>query len=222
MFGLPDNNPFGLKVDTFLRLAKIPYQTEYLIDASKAPREQFPYIVENGEAIGDSNQIINYLSKKYKVLLDAHLIEAQKKLQFLITRALDNHLYWVISYSRWQDDQNWPAFKAEFLNQVPQLTEKIMEQAREYNIRKYFFQGLGRYEPHEIYQSGIEDLQTINTLLADNNYLFGGDVHTIDACCYGFIAPIFYAEIDNPLRTFIIKESSLGQYADRMRKLLGY
>jgi glutathione S-transferase len=222
MFGLPDNNPFGLKVDTFLRLAKIPYKTEYLIDTSKAPRQQLPYIVDEREIISDSNVIINYLSKKHKVLMDAQLIEAQKKLQFLITRVLDNHLYWVISYSRWQDEQNWPSFKAEFLKQVPQLTEEDMEKAREYNIKKYFFQGIGRYERQDIYQSGIDDLKAIDALLADNNCLFGGDVHSIDACCYGFIAAIFYFDINSPLKNFIIEETSLGQYADRIRVLLHY
>ena len=222
MFGLPDNNPFGLKVDAFMRLAKIPFQTEYTLYPAEAPRGQLPYIIDDGEIISDSNQIMTYLSKKYKVLLDAQLIEAHKKLQFLITRMLDNHLYWIISYSRWQDKQNWPAFKAEFLKQSPQITADDLEKAREYNIEKYYFQGIGRYEPHEIYQAGFDDLKTIDTLLGDNDCLFGNDVHSIDASCYGFIAAIYYFDIDTPLKNFIIKETSLGQYAERIRKMLNY
>lgn len=221
MFGLPDNNPFGLKVDTFLRLAKIPYQTEYLLDANQAPRGQLPCIEDEGKLVSDSSQIIHYLSEKYKVLIDSQLIEAQKKLQFLITRTLDDHLYWVISYSRWQDEEYWPLFKAEFLRLAPKISGDL-DKAREYNINKYYYQGIGRYERRDIYQSGIDDLETLDSLLGDNPFLFGGEAHSIDASCYGFLAPIVYFNIESPLKNFIIKETTLGQYTDRIRKLLDY
>jgi len=222
MFGLPDNNPFGLKVDTYLRLAKIPFKTEHLIDPGDAPRGQLPYIKDEGKIIGDSNRIINYLGKQYKTLLDAQLIEAQKKLQFLITRILDNHLYWVISYSRWQDEQYWPQFKAEFLRQVPEMTATKLEKMREANCQKYYYQGIGRYEPEEIYLAGIEDIKAIDSLLVDHNFLFGNVVHSIDACCYGFLANIIYFSIETPLKKFIIEETSLVKYTDSIRGLLLY
>ena len=37
MFGLPDNNPFGLKVDTFLRLTQIEYSLKHLSLIQKTP-----------------------------------------------------------------------------------------------------------------------------------------------------------------------------------------
>src|SRR5690348_10371118 len=109
LFGLPDNNPFGLKVDTFLRLAKIDYKQEHLVNTQNAPRGQLPYLNDGGNIITDSNVILQHLAKNY-VDLDRDLSEAQKNIHFLITRMLDNHLYWVMSYSRWQDDKFWPLF----------------------------------------------------------------------------------------------------------------
>jgi hypothetical protein len=38
LFGLPDNNPFGLKVWAFLRLTGIPFNHRHIFDASRAPR----------------------------------------------------------------------------------------------------------------------------------------------------------------------------------------
>lgn len=110
LFGLPDNNPFGLKVDTFLRLTQIDYQHEHIINTQDAPRGQLPYLSDEGQIITDSNMIIQYLSQKY-VNLDHDLTEVQKNIHFLTTRMLDNHMYWVMSYSRWQDEQFWPLFK---------------------------------------------------------------------------------------------------------------
>jgi glutathione S-transferase len=64
MFGLPDNNPFGLKVDTFLRLTKLQYKLEPIVDTKDAPRGQLPYLVDEGHVVTESNSIISYLTEK--------------------------------------------------------------------------------------------------------------------------------------------------------------
>ncbi|WP_454782126.1 glutathione S-transferase family protein [Legionella sp. WA2022007384] len=220
LFGLPDNNPFGLKVDTFLRLTQIDYQHEHIINTQNAPRGQLPYLIDDEHIITDSNNILHHLSHNY-VNLDHNLTEEQKNIHFFINRMLDNHLYWVMSYSRWQDEQFWPSFKAEFLKQHSELSEASLEQVRKYNIEKYHYQGIGRYSTTEIYQSGIDDLQAILYLLGDKNYLFGNKVHTVDACCYGFLANILYFEIETPLKDFIV-QTPLKNYTNRIRALLEY
>ena len=45
LFGVADNNGYGLKVFAFLKLAGVPFQHEHVFDASKAPRSQLPYIM---------------------------------------------------------------------------------------------------------------------------------------------------------------------------------
>ena len=57
LFGVADNNGYGLKVFAFLRLKGMPFKHEHVFDASAAPRGQLPYIVDDGEMIGDSDTI---------------------------------------------------------------------------------------------------------------------------------------------------------------------
>jgi len=222
MFGLPDNNPFGLKVDTFLRLAKIDYKLEHIVDTKAAPRGQLPYLTDDGELVTDSNHIISFLSKKYHIELDNDLTEVQERLHFLLTRMLDTHLYWVISYSRWQDERFWPLFKSEFLKQFPQISESDLKKSRKHNIEKYYYQGIGRYDPKDIYASGADDLKAIKSILGNKDFIFGEKIHSIDACCYGFLANIFYCDMDTPLKAFIVAEPSLVKYINRIRGLLDY
>ena len=49
LFGVADNNGYGLKVFAFLRLNGMPFKHEHVFDASAAPRGQLPYIVDDGE-----------------------------------------------------------------------------------------------------------------------------------------------------------------------------
>ena len=58
LFGVADNNGYGLKVFAFLKLAGVPFVHEHIFDASAAPRGQLPYVVDDGETIGDSETIV--------------------------------------------------------------------------------------------------------------------------------------------------------------------
>lgn len=222
LFGIPDNNPFGLKVDSFIRFTQIPYTHKHIMDTSQAPRGQLPYLTDEQNLFTDSNKIIAHLDKKYKINLDNGLSLEQINIRFLIIRMLDNHLYWVMSYSRWQDEDNWPLFKAEFLRYSENVTEELLDNARMSNIEKYRWQGIGKYSKEYIYHSGIEDLQSINEYLSDKQFLFGNDVRIIDLCCYGFLANIYYFKIPTPLKEYIMSKPNIIDYIERIRAKLNY
>jgi hypothetical protein len=44
LFGVADNNPYGLKVFAFMKLWKLRFGHEHIFDAKSAPRGQLPYI----------------------------------------------------------------------------------------------------------------------------------------------------------------------------------
>jgi hypothetical protein len=56
LLGLPDNNPYGLKVYAFLRLCDLPFAHAHLFDAGRAPRGQLPDIEDDGRIVGDSDR----------------------------------------------------------------------------------------------------------------------------------------------------------------------
>ena len=132
LYGVADNNGYGLKVFAFLRLAGVPFRHEHIFDASAAPRGQLPYIVDAGETIGDSDAIIAQVIAKHRLTMDTDLTGAQRDTDHLVTRMLDD-LYWVMSYSRWKDERFWPLFRAALLREHPSLTEAGLNKAREFN-----------------------------------------------------------------------------------------
>jgi Glutathione S-transferase N-terminal domain len=142
LFGVADNNGYGLKVFAFLKLAAVPFVHEHIFDASKAPRGQLPYIVDGSDIVGDSETIIAYVTKKYAVALDAQLAPAQRTTNLLITRMLDD-LYWVMSYSRWKDERYWHLFRDALLREHPNLTVEGLAKAKEFNAQRYYYQGIG-------------------------------------------------------------------------------
>src|SRR5262245_15439515 len=90
LFGVADNNGYGLKVFAFLKLAGVPFRHEHIFDASKAPRSQLPYIIDGDDIVGDSETILAYVTQKYRLTLDAALTPAQLTTNLLITRKKTN------------------------------------------------------------------------------------------------------------------------------------
>jgi len=211
LFGVADNNGYGLKVFAFMRLAGVPFQHEQILDASAAPRGQLPYIVDDGETVGDSETIIAHLISKYRLTIDAALSQPQRDTNHLITRMLDD-LYWVMSYSRWKDDRYWPAFRAAFIQQHPSLTEAALLKAREYNFQRYHFHGIGRYAPEAAYARGLADLKVLANAVPANGYVHGAKPTSIDAGIYGFIANIYFYDIDTPLKRFVSAQPNLVRH----------
>jgi glutathione S-transferase len=208
LYGVADNNPFGLKVFAFLKLCGLDFRHEHVFDATGAPRGQLPYIVENGESIGDSDAIIAHLIRQHRLAIDDGLTPQQRDTGLLVRRLLDD-LYWVMSYSRWKDQRFWPLFRDALLRTHPFLTEASLDAARTYNFQRYHYQGIGRYEPEAVYARGIADIQVLANLLSPGGFLFGATPCSIDAGLYGFTANILFYPIDTPLKTFLLSVPNL-------------
>jgi glutathione S-transferase len=208
LFGVADNNGYGLKVFAFLRLSGTPFMHEHIFDSSSAPRGQLPYIVDEGETVGDSDTIIGHVTAKYGLMTDAALTPAQRDMSHLITRMLDD-LYWVMSYSRWKDERFWPAFRDALLRQHPSLTEPGLRKAQEFNFQRYHFQGIGRYDPDAVYTRGLADLRVLGNLIPAKGYVHGEKPTSIDASIYGFIANIYFFDIETPLKQFVVSQANI-------------
>jgi glutathione S-transferase len=211
LFGVADNNGYGLKVFAFLKLAGVTFIHQHVFDPAAAPRGQLPYIVDDGEEVGDSDTIIAHLIAKHRLTIDAWLTSAQRDTNHLIARLLDD-LYWVMSYSRWKDDRYWPAFCAALQREHPSLTEAGLLKAREFNAQRYYYQGIGRYSPPAAYARGIADLQVLANLVPATGFLHGPTPTSIDAAIYGFIANIHFYEIDTPLKQFVASHDNLVRH----------
>ncbi|QYD71526.1 glutathione S-transferase family protein [Paraburkholderia edwinii] len=217
LYGLEDNNPYGLKVFAFLRLCGLAFDHRHVLDTKAAPRGQLPYLVDGEQTIGDSDAILSYLKRQYALTIDAALTDAQRDLDLMLRRTLDD-LYWVMSYSRWRDDRFWPTFRAALLAQHADLAAESLEAAREYNFNRYHYQGIGRYEPEQAYARGVADLQVIANLIHDSGFLFGDRPVSIDTAVYGCIANIYFYDIDTPLKQCVVSQPQLVRYCVAMRE----
>jgi glutathione S-transferase len=219
LFGVADNNGYGLKVYAFLKLTRVPFTHAHIFDASKAPRGQLPYIVDDGDTVGDSGTILDYLTRKYRLTIDAALTPAQRTQDLLTTRMLDD-LYWVMSYSRWKDERYWPQFRDALKREHPQLSDEGLMKAKEFNAQRYYYAGIGRYDPDAAMARGLADLAAIADLIPARGYVHGETPTGIDAGLYGFIANIYFYDIDTPLKQFVAAHDNIVRHCRAIHEMV--
>lgn len=85
-------SPPCLKLETFLRMTRIPYENEYGLKFSK--KGKIPWIEFNGQEIADSNFCIQFLKREFKVDIDSHLTNTEKAIAHSIRTMLEENTYW--------------------------------------------------------------------------------------------------------------------------------
>jgi glutathione S-transferase len=216
---VPNASLFCMKVETYLKMAQIPYQTVHWMNPSKAPKGKLPFIEDNGQKIADSRFIIEYLQRQYPNTLDDHLSPQQKAYGAALARMVDEHLYWVVVYSRWQDKAHWPLLKQVFFAHmssplkwfVPQIVRKLM-------LKQLHNQGMSRHLPDEVYHIATDDLQHLANALGKQAYFLGDKPTTVDASLYALLANVLYSGLTPRLTEIAKKHTNLQHYCERMAK----
>lgn len=213
---IPNPGPFCLKLETYCKIAEIPYQTISVNDPRKSPKGKLPHLQHGDNTLGDSELIIDYLQKHFPDP-DQQLSVQQKATARAITRLCDDHLYWVIMYSRWWDDTYWPEFKEYVFGRIPVYQKWFIERLIRRELRKQvYYHGLGRHTRQEVYHLGQQDIMAISTLLGQQNYFFGEKISSIDATLFGFLANIIYPPLATPIQEYALSLENLLPYCERI------
>ncbi|MFO1435750.1 MAG: glutathione S-transferase family protein [Gammaproteobacteria bacterium] len=216
-FGLPNASPFCMKVENYLRMASLPFETA-IADMRKAPKGKAPWIVDNGKVVPDSGFIVDYLKATYGDPLDARLSPAERGIALAMTRLMDEHLYWVGIYARWVEPHNWEITRPAFFGSMPQPLRSILPKVvRRALIRQLHGHGMGRHSRDEIYELGRRDLTAIADFLGDKPFFMGSEPTSVDATAYAYLANWVMVDFDTPLKPHINSRPTLRAYCERMK-----
>jgi glutathione S-transferase len=219
IWGLPNASPFCMKLETYLRMAKLPFEKVIVHDPRKSLKGKLPCISDDGKKMADSGFIIEYLQHKYSDTSDSHLTEEQKASVLTLRRMLEEHLYWVIVYSRWIDERYWSIAKEAFFGHLKGPLYYLIPRLVRKNLRSVLYkQGIGRHSVEEVYQLGIEDLHALSIVLEQHSFCMGDEPTSIDACVYAFLANILQPPLPSPLQDYAKAQKHFLTYCERMKE----
>jgi glutathione S-transferase len=216
-WGLPNASPFCMKLETYLRMANLPYQVVYEDKMDKAPKGKMPYIVDQGKKIGDSNLIIEYLNETYGDRTDSHLSPSDRGISLAMRRMIDENLYWCLVYSRWIDEPNWKITRSAYFDNLPPVLKQLLPNVLRKNVRKSLEgHGMGKHTAEEVYAIGNRDLIALSGFLSDKQFFFGNEPTLLDAAAYAMVFNLLKVPMVSPIATQAKQLDNLVAFCDRM------
>ena len=216
-WGIPNLSPFCCKIETYLRMAGVDYEIKAVLPLN-APKGKLPYIKDKGETIADSRFIITHLKSVYGDI-EKGLTDTQMAASIALQRLLEEHLFWILLYSRWQyTDENWQINKQAIFGKLTLLIRDIVANRWRSKIKRQIYgQGTGRHQADEIFQLGKQDVDSLSSSLGSKPYFLGDKPTTLDASAFGHLINIIGCPIKSPLKDYGLSKQNLVEYMDRIK-----
>ncbi|XP_065649132.1 failed axon connections homolog [Hydra vulgaris] len=215
---IPSLSPFCLKLETFMRLNKIPYENHYSFKVGK--KGKMPWIEYKGERKADSNFIIEFLTEKFQLDTDTGLTDEEKALGRMVRVALEENTVYALKYYRYID--NFIEYKKLITPPNSGLGHNVglkMTQRKMKNILEV--QGTANHLKDEVYHIAEEDIKALSILLGEKEFLLGSKMTSYDCSLFGLFANILWSGFETPLSVFIKeKTQNLVHYCERIKELL--
>lgn len=219
-FGLPNASPFCMKLETYLRMAGLPFEMPPFTvrDLQRAPKGKLPYIEDNGRTIADSTFIVDHLKATYGDKLDAWLTREQAAVALAFQRLIEENLYWAVVHTRWTEPKGWALTRPAFFDKLPGPLKWIVPPLARRGLGKEMHgHGMGRHAPDEILAIGRRDITALADFLGDEPYFMGEQPCSLDATAYAFIANLNWAPVESNLKQHARQYPQLEAYCRRMR-----
>lgn len=216
---LPNVSPFCMKLETYLRMAGQDYRTVLVRNPRQSPTGKVPFIEIDGEVMTDSGLIIDHLESRNGHRVDGDLTPRQKADSLAWRRLMEEHLMWIVIYSRWIDEAGSESWREAFKSMLglPELPCRLVFALLKRGVGKSLHaQGIERLGKERIYRLGIDDIDALSEFVGDREWCFGDAPTTLDACLSSFIGNIVGMPWDYPLKSHARTKRNLIAHFGRM------
>jgi len=219
LWGIPNPSPFCMKVETWLRMAGLPYEAREIEGPPRSRSGKVPYVERpDGSLLSDSSVIIETLGRERGVDLDRELDADQRAIGTLLQRTFEEDLYFIALYERWVDERNWPRIARDYFGHFPwALRTFVLPIVRRQIVASARGQGISRLPEGQRQAKARADVGAIAQVLGDKPFFFGTP-SSYDAIAYAFLANALAAPIDSELTTELRSHANLVAFCERMKQ----
>lgn len=216
-WGIPNISPFCIKVETYFRMAKIPFKIVIQNNPGAGPAGRLPFIKHEGKTLPDSTTILNYVKKTFGDPFDSKLTPDEKNQLTVYQHLFEDSLYWTMIYSRWYEPTGWKVYAPTIASLLPPGLGFIKYLVRSDMLKQMSYQGISERPAEEVYSIAKSNIEAISAFLGNKQYFLGDKISSLDAIAYGHLISILWAPFESPLKVEAKKYPNLEKFCQRMK-----
>ncbi|XP_061185655.1 failed axon connections homolog isoform X2 [Saccostrea echinata] len=207
----PSLTPFALKLETYLRMAKVPYQNEFDSVVNRNSKGKLTWIEYNGEEVADSEFCIKFINKTLNIDLDKDFTDEEKAIAYSFQKVAEEYFYWALFLQRWVYDGEGEVFK---YIKIPWIFRKIGKRGA---IKQAHAQRIGRHSQEEVQTLIFECLQNFSSFLGKKKFLLGEKPCQADCAVFGILSQCYWHGFGSFTEQEFKKFENLCSYCERMK-----
>lgn len=216
-FSEPADSPFCVKAMCLLQMSGLKWTANLMSDPRKMPNQKLPVLQDGETLIADSGQIADHLQRQTGKDFNAGLTDMQKAQSTALVRMVEEHLYFALMVERWRHPENWKVVKAAYFADVPKLLRGLIAgSVRKQALGQTMAQGIGRHTDAERLKRADADIAAIETLLGDQDFLFGAKVTLADVSVAPILAALAVTPVPTPVTKLVSQNENLTNYTRRV------
>uniref|UniRef100_A0A8W8KXW2 Failed axon connections-like protein n=2 Tax=Magallana gigas TaxID=29159 RepID=A0A8W8KXW2_MAGGI len=209
----PSITPFAVKLETYLRMAKVPYLNENDSVTNRSSKGKLTWIEYNGQEVADSEFCIQFINKTFNIDLDKNFSDEEIGAGRAIQRMVDEHLHWTVALQRWVYDPKHGIDVRKFLNIPWPMFYMVGNLVK----KQSYAQGVGRHSEEEVLQVMDEDLMALSKFLGMKKFMLGEQASQTDCAVFGMLSQIHWHSFGGTGETLYKKYPNLSAYCERMK-----
>jgi glutathione S-transferase len=218
-WGLPSVGPFALKLLAWLELAGIPYEQVHEENPRKGPNGKNPWIELDGTRIGDSQIIIETLSRRYGVDLDEGLNAEQRALGHAWRLTFEEHFHQVLEWELLIHPAGAAYMRERMAAQMPPVVGPLVFSMMQSHFRKQLYaRGIARHPSEVIEAKGRADVDALAAFIGGRPFLLADHPSSADTAVFGLLAPVVRWPMATPVAEYARSLPAITAYCERMRE----
>ncbi|KAL5017183.1 hypothetical protein ScPMuIL_006772 [Solemya velum] len=210
----PSSSPFPLKLETFLRMNKIPYMPDH--SAKFSTKGKTPWMEYNGVAVADTHFCIQHLKKERDIDNNSSLSLEQKAVARAMQKMTEENLYWTLCLEMFCGDSTEAVETVMPYTGVKLwVTMQILKRVLQKEANGH---GIGRHTNTERWSIAMGDMSALSDYIGDKKFLMGDIPCEEDCAVFGMLAQICWHMPGSRHEKFMRENTpNLIAYCERMK-----
>ncbi|KAG8343563.1 hypothetical protein TRVL_05611 [Trypanosoma vivax] len=208
------------KVETFLRLAQIPYVAHFTSDPSISPTGRLPFIIHNRITLGDSATIVQYLTAEFNIEMDCNLSLEERAVGRATVRMVETSLNYALQRTLlWErPDFMVDMFQKEFALEQGSAKKMVKGIGRTLmDVLKAL--GYGNLPRGQYKRQFLEEVKGLESLIGGRPFLLGDKPTSYDSSVYAWLQVAREMGRHGRALSYVVDSKAFHRYVERMTNL---
>ena len=214
---LPSASPFCLKLESWLRLAGLPYTLMEGHELHGSSKRALPRIIsESGRTMEGLRRVMLHVRSEARTDPDSWLSTDER----VFSQAV-GHLYadWLVPamvWLGWVQEESWPGLRAICLSQEGDTLPATTDPLRDHLTLRISELALREDERPKVEELVLREIESLADFLGSKPFFFGDQPSSVDCTLFALMVVSASAPAESPLAQFAQSSYRIGDYVRRM------